>query len=213
MTSTSLSGRCLSHVVDEACFQQLLDSAPTYHSRALALSFRLPHAGDWLNIIPSTTLGFHLHDREFRCCLRYWLGVPLHSSSYPCPKCHLTANAYVDHQVGCGENRDRIARHNAVRDAIHAASQSAALAPSKETPGLLPGSQARPGDIFIHAGALDVQSPLICSSSARYRSPPSLRLLKHLAMPSKLVCRESLQPTSQHAAIPGRTSSLWWLRH
>ncbi len=92
-----------------------VDSAPTCRSRALALSSSLPHAGDWLNIIPSTTLGLHLHDREFRCCLRYWLGVPLHSSSYPCPECHLTADAYGDHQVGCGGNRDRIARHNAVR--------------------------------------------------------------------------------------------------
>ncbi len=149
-----LRQKCLSHVVDEACFQQLLDSAPTCRSRALALSSSLPHAGDWLNIIPSTTLGLHLHDREFRCCLRYWLGVPLHSSSYPCPECHLTADAYGDHQVGCGGNRDRIARHNAVRDAIHAAAQSAALAPSKETPGLLPGSQARPGDIFIPCWSL-----------------------------------------------------------
>ncbi len=135
--------KCLSHVVDEACFQQLLDSAPTCRSRALALSSSLPHAGDWLNIIPSTTLGLHLHDREFQCCLRYWLGVPLHSSSYPCPECHLTADAYGDHQVGCGGDRDRISRHNAVCDAIHAAAQSAALAPSKETPGLLPGSPGR----------------------------------------------------------------------
>ncbi len=71
-----LQQKCLSHVVDEACFQQLLDSAPTCRSRALALSSSL-HAGDWLNIIPSTTLGLHLHDREFRCCLRYWLwGFP-----------------------------------------------------------------------------------------------------------------------------------------
>ncbi len=152
--NVSLQQKCLSHVVDEACFQQLLDSAPTCRSRALALSSSLPHAGDWLNIILSTTLGLHLHDREFRCCLRYWLGVPLHSSSYPCPECHLTVDAYGDHQVGCGRNRDRIARHNAVHDAIHAVSQSAALASFKETPGLLPGSQARPGDIFIPCWSL-----------------------------------------------------------
>ena len=65
----------------------------------------------------------------------------------------------------------------------------------------------------FHAGALDVRPPLMCLSSARYRSSPSLRLPKHLAMPSKLVCRGSLQPTSQLAAPPGRTSSLLWLRH
>ncbi len=35
---------------------------------------------------------------------------------------------------------------------IHADSQSPALAPSKETPGLLPGSQARPGDSDFMVG-------------------------------------------------------------
>ena len=149
-----LRQKCLSHVVDKVCFQQLLASAPTCRSRALALSSSLPHAGDWLNVVPSSTLGLHLHDREFRFCLRYWLGVPLHSSPYSCPECRLTADIYGDHQVGCGGNGDRITRHNAVRDVIHAAAQSAALAPSKETPGLVPGSQARPGDIFIPCWSL-----------------------------------------------------------
>ena len=149
-----LRQKCLSQVVDETCFHQLLDSAPACRSQALALSSSLPHAGDWLNVVPSTTLGLHLHDREFRCCLRYWLGVPFHSSPYPCLECHLTADPYGDHQVGCGGNGDRIARHNAVRDVFHAAAQSAALAPSKETPGLVPGSQSRPGDFFIPCWSL-----------------------------------------------------------
>ena len=38
-------------------------------------------------MVPSSHLGLHLTDCEFRCCLRYWLGVPLHSNSYPCPEC------------------------------------------------------------------------------------------------------------------------------
>ena len=33
-----------------------------------------PHAGNWLNVVPSPSLGLHLHDQEFRSCLRYWLG-------------------------------------------------------------------------------------------------------------------------------------------
>ncbi len=68
--------------IDEATFQQLLVSAPTTRSRALARSSSLPHARDWLNVMPSTSLGLHLHDREFRCCISYWLGVPLHSIPY-----------------------------------------------------------------------------------------------------------------------------------
>ena len=73
----------LSLAIDEASHQGLLSSAPSTRSHALALSSALPHAGDWLNGIPSAALGLHLQDREFRCCLQYWLGVPLHSSPTP----------------------------------------------------------------------------------------------------------------------------------
>ena len=68
-------------------------------------SSALPHAGDWLNGVPSTALGLLLHDQEFHCCLRYWLGTPLHSSAYSCPECHSIADPFGDHQVGCGGNR------------------------------------------------------------------------------------------------------------
>ena len=61
-----------------------------------------------------------------------------------------------------------ISRHNAIRDVVFSAAQSAALAPSNETPGLLPCSQARPAVILLpkwscgHPAALDVHviSPL-----------------------------------------------------
>ena len=53
-----------------------------------------------------------------------------------------------------GGNGDRIAWHNAVCDIIYAADQSVALAPSRKTPGLVPGSQARPGDIFLPCWSL-----------------------------------------------------------
>ena len=158
----------LSVVIDEAAFQLLLSSAPSPRARALALSSALPHAGDWLNGVPSATLGLLLHDQEFRSCLRYWLGVPLHSTAYSCPECHSTADPFGDHQVGCGGNGDRIARHNAIRDVLYSAAQSAALAPSREMPHLVSSSLSRPADVFIptwsrgHPAALDVHviSPL-----------------------------------------------------
>ena len=65
----------LSIAIDKASFTRLTSSAPSTRSRALALSSSLPHACDWLNVVPSSTLGLHLHDREFRYCLCYWLGV------------------------------------------------------------------------------------------------------------------------------------------
>ena len=67
----------------------------------------------------------------------YWLGVPLHCSSYSCPECHNTADPFGDHQVGCGSNGDSITRHNAIRDVIFIVlPKFAALAPVKEMPNL-----------------------------------------------------------------------------
>ena len=158
----------LSSAIDEALHQRLLSSAPSTRARALALSSALPHAGDWLNGVPSAALGLLLQKQEFRCCLRYWLGVPLHSTSYSCPECCSTADPFGDHQVGCGGNGDRISRHNAIRDVLFSAAQSAALAPLREMPHLISNSLSRPADIFFpiwsrgRPAALDVHviSPL-----------------------------------------------------
>ena len=79
--------------------------------------------------------------------MHYWLGVPLHNDDYSCPGCRGTADSYGDHQVGCGGNGDQISHYNAIRDVIFSAAQSVALAPSKETLGLVPNSSSRPADI------------------------------------------------------------------
>ena len=60
-----LHQRHLSAAIDEVNHQHLLSSAPTTRAHALANSTSLPHAGDWLNGVPSVSLGLHLHDREF----------------------------------------------------------------------------------------------------------------------------------------------------
>ena len=63
--------------------------------------------------------------------------------------CQALADPFGDHHVGCGGNGDRIHRHNSIRDAIFSAAQTAALAPRRELPSLIPGSQACPADIFL----------------------------------------------------------------
>ena len=51
--------------------------------------------------------------------------------------------------MGCGGNAYRTFRHNSLRDAVFSAAQSAALAPHKEVPSLIPGSQHRPADVYL----------------------------------------------------------------
>ena len=144
-----LRQRPLSRSIDEAVFTSLCESAPDTRSRALALSSSLPHAGDWLNAIPSSSLGLHLQDKEFRLCLQYWLGLRMVDEPITCPVCHGVADVFGDHQVGCGGNGDRIYRHDSLRDALFSAAQSAALAPRKEAPSLIPGSSSRPADVYL----------------------------------------------------------------
>ena len=70
--------------------------------------------------------------------------------------------------MGYGGNGDRIHRHDSIRDVVFSAAQSAALAPRKEAPSLIPNSSSCPADIFLpnwkrgQSAALDVTviSPL-----------------------------------------------------
>ena len=82
-----LQQKTLSRLIDEACFNTLVESAPDVRSRALALSSSLPHAGDWLNVIPSPALGLCLLDQEFRLCLNYWLGLRMTDDVSSCSAC------------------------------------------------------------------------------------------------------------------------------
>ncbi len=152
-------------------FQTLLSTAPTTRAKALTNSTALPHAGDWLNGVP---LGLHMQDREFRCCLRYWLGIPLHNSPHCCPACHTIADEFGDHHVGCGGNGDRITRHNAIWDVLFSAAQSAALSPARETNGLIPESIFLPAWHGGRPAALDVHviSPLQQSIILEYAFTP-----------------------------------------
>ena len=39
-------------------------------------------------MVPSSALGLHLLDCEFRPCLQYWLGLPIFPEGGRCPVCH-----------------------------------------------------------------------------------------------------------------------------
>ena len=93
--------------------------------------------------------------------------LPALLAGYPTSQheCHGIADVFGDHQIGCGGNGDQISRHNAIRDVIFNAAQSAALGPSRN---LVPDSSSRPADVFLPTwyhgcpAALDVHviSPL-----------------------------------------------------
>ena len=57
-----LRQRSLSRVIDDQLYDSLLSSSPDTRSRALVLSSSIPHAGDWLKVVPCSALGLHLNE-------------------------------------------------------------------------------------------------------------------------------------------------------
>jgi hypothetical protein len=159
----------LSEAIDVTKKGRLLESMTTDREKARLLSVMTPHSGDWLQVIPSSSLGLRLHSEEFQACAQYRLGLPVYEGVRICPACNLRdADVLGDHSIGCGGGADRIGRHDRLRDAIFSAAQSAALAPRREVSSLIPGSQSRPADVFLpqwsrgRAAAVDITvvSPL-----------------------------------------------------
>ena len=127
----------------------LLESLTEVRDKARLGSLGISHSGDFLNVIPSPTLGLHMREREFRLALFYRLGIPVFEVSAPCPACHRESDPFGDHAISCGTDGERIARHNHLRDALHATAVAAALGPLREERALLPGNDKRPADVFI----------------------------------------------------------------
>ena len=84
----------------------------------------------------------------------------------------------------CGTGAECIARHNALRDALHDTAAAAGLAPTKEGRALLPGNDRRPADVFLPgwAGGRDatidvtVVHPLQDATRARAAVEPGYAL-------------------------------------
>ena len=143
-------------------------------------SLCLPQAGAWLNCPPLPALGLHLRGPEFVVAAKFRLGMPVYNSAGSCPACGRHSDMMGDHGMVCGTGGERIARHNALRDALHDTAAAAGLAPQKEGRALLPGNNQRPADIFIprwaggRDAALDVTvtHPLQDATRARAAAAP-----------------------------------------
>ena len=43
-------------------------------------ALKLPHAGDWIKVLPSSLLGLDLKDNEFKIMVKYGLGITVFTS-------------------------------------------------------------------------------------------------------------------------------------
>ena len=147
----SVPQRQLGVKVDKRQEKQLLENVEEGDTEEMARlkSLTLPHAGDWLNVVPSTALGLHLRPQEFVMVARYRLGLPLYSQEGPCPSCHRYSDAQGNHAMCCGSGGERISRHNHLRDHLHDTAGAAGLGPVREVRFLIPGQDSRPADVLL----------------------------------------------------------------
>ena len=117
-------------------------------ARLNSLGLQNSHQGDWLTVVPNPGLGLLIQPSEFVVALRYRLGQPVFAADGPCPACGRHSDRLGDHALNCAWQGERIARHNSLRDVLHGAAVSAALAPTKEGKALLPGQGEKPADYF-----------------------------------------------------------------
>ena len=140
----------LSRDIDTFYGKILLDRASPRDSARL-LSLSLPHAGDWIDAIPSPSLNLHMDTRSFGVAMGYRLGLSLLKPE----ECRATAcdqqnDATGDHAMHCqDDNGLKSGRHDRIRDTIFKEAQHASLNPTKEMPGLIPNSQTRPADVYV----------------------------------------------------------------
>ena len=59
------------------------------------------------------------------------------------------SDKFGDHAVSCGYQGERISRHNLIRDLLFSSAATANLSPLKEVQALIPGTEARPADLYL----------------------------------------------------------------
>ena len=104
-------------------------------------------ASDWLNAMPSRSLGLHMSDEQLRIAVSFRLGAPIYSS-HTC-WCGAKVEADVSHAFVCLRSRSRHARHKLVNEIIHKALQSAHTPAGLEPAGMFRDDNKRPDGVTL----------------------------------------------------------------
>eukprot|EP00662_Eupelagonemidae_sp_cell21_P057710 gene57710-biopygen66769 len=127
----------LSLALDRAVLKELQGPAASLSQRAHLQLELAEGAGAWLNAMPSSVLGTHVHAQLFRIMLRRRLRVRVFDRSFHCPCCDSVMDMCGDHALACGGGGDRTLRHNALRNLTYHYCNAAGLRPELEKSGLL----------------------------------------------------------------------------
>jgi hypothetical protein len=141
--------RFFSEAVDKYCFSALL-AGSQLRDKARLLSVSGVGAGAWLGVIPSDALGYVFSPREFSVLLQWWCGMNVYAAVFACPGCGAAMDLAGYHALTCRHMGSFGVRHNALREVfMQFLAQGGVKDAAREAPSLLPGTAARPADIFI----------------------------------------------------------------
>lgn len=134
------------HVI-VASFNTLFSAAPDEYTRARLLAVAAPHAGDWLKVIPVSSLGLRFDNEGMRIAAGLLLGASLCS---PFTRvCGKPVDSRGAHGLSCIKSAGRQSRHSLVNEIVLKAFSKAGVPVSREPSGLIPGSSLRPDGCSI----------------------------------------------------------------
>ena len=110
------------------------------------LAYKAFGAGDWINVLPSSTLGLHLTDEQLRVAASIRLGAPV-SLEHICARCGSVSDDLGKHAFTCKRSTGRHARHSLLNDTIDRALHTIDMPTRLEPSGLTHEGNLKPDGI------------------------------------------------------------------
>ena len=126
----------------DTVYQKILNNASNPTDRARMLAVASPHAGDWLNALPLTSVGLRLSNEATRTAVGYRLGALL-CKPHNCV-CGADLDARGLHALSCKRSGPRQTRHAQMNDIVWRAVKKTQVPAQKEPLGLSHGDSKRP---------------------------------------------------------------------
>ena len=103
-------------------------------------------AGDWINVLPSSSLGLHLSDEQLRVAASVRLGAPV-SLEHICVRCGSVSDSFGKHAFSCKRSTGRHVRHYLMNDTIDRALHTMQMPTRLEPNGLTLDTNLKPDGV------------------------------------------------------------------
>ena len=111
------------------------------------LGCQAPFAGEWLNALPSTSLGLHLNDEQVRVVTGYRLGAQIFEKHICVCGAQIDVQGY--HTLSCRHIKSKHTRHSLMNETVMQALKSAFIPVQVEPPGLSRDDGKRPDGLTL----------------------------------------------------------------